>query len=482
MFVDQVDHFLEAASAPPLPESSGGPHISPVSPDIVAQLIPLLGAALVFVAALLVHLTDELFGVGHDQAISATLGIASIAVAVAYGIFRQAKLLKQSKPDAGAIDGRAAARAIALVALVVSSLLILLGIVERYSLYFMALWLCTSSVLIFGAATLYERLFARKTAIAQRVAIFGEGKSALEIAHLLRYSETNYVVKIFWDSSVADATAPPCGIDELVECARSGGCDRIIIAMAPNDQERIRSVMARLEASATEVQLCAGCVSGPFKIHGAVSQGPMLLVNLQQRPLGASGIIIKGMMDYVLATIAIVALAPLMILIALAIKLDSRGPVFFVQARTGHRGIINVIKFRSMKVLENGPVIVQAQRDDPRITRVGRFLRRTSLDELPQLFNVLRGELSLVGPRPHAVAHDKLYGALIKEYANRRRVKPGITGFAQVSGFRSETCNPEMMHLRVKHDLYYIDHWSAWFDISILFRTIGVVFWDRHAY
>ena len=143
MFVDRVDHFLNTASAPhrPLPESSGGPYISPISPDIIAQLVPLLGAALVFVAALLVHLVDGLFGVGPDQTISATLGIASIAAAIACGIFQQSKLLNRSKLDAGAINGRTAAWSIALVALVVSSLLILLGIVERYSLHFMALWL-----------------------------------------------------------------------------------------------------------------------------------------------------------------------------------------------------------------------------------------------------------------------------------------------------------------------------------------------------
>ena len=153
-----------------------------------------------------------------------------------------------------------------------------------------------------------------------------------------------------------------------------------------------------------------------------------------------------------------------------------------MQGRTGYRRVVNVIKFRSMTVLENGPVVLQAQRDDPRITRVGRFLRRTSLDELPQLFNVLRGELSLVGPRPHAVAHDEHYAALIEEYVNRSKIKPGITGLAQVSGLRSETRDPELMRLRVKHDLHYIDHWSPWLDIKILVRTVGVVFWDRHAY
>jgi Undecaprenyl-phosphate glucose phosphotransferase len=482
MLVNPVDHFLNTASVSrrPLPEARRGPH---VTPEFVAQLIPLICGAAVFVAALLVDVADSVFGMAHDQSVSATLGIASIAAAITYGVFRQAKLLKRSKPDVDAVDGRAVVWAIAIVALALSALLMLLGIGEKYSLYFMALWLSTSCAMIFAAANLYERLVARKTRLTQRVAIFGDGKSASEVARLLLDSATScFVVKIFGDAPLEEGQATRCGIDELVAHARSGRCDRIIVVMGGSDQERARSVLARLEATALDVQLYAGCVPGAFSVHGAVAQGPMLLVNVQQRPLGADGIIIKCMMDYVLGTVALVAVAPLMMLIALAIKLDSRGPVFFVQGRTGHRGIINVIKFRSMKVMENGPVIAQAQRDDPRITRVGRFLRRTSLDELPQLFNVLRGELSLVGPRPHAVAHDQLYGALIEEYVNRTKVKPGITGFAQVSGFRSETRDPEMMRLRVKHDLYYIDHWSPWFDIKILFRTIGVVFWDRHAY
>jgi Undecaprenyl-phosphate glucose phosphotransferase len=481
MFVNPVDHFLNTASVSRRLSLEDGR--SPrVTPEFVAQLIPLLCGAAVFVAALLVDVADSVFGMAHIQPVSATLGIASIAAVITHSVFRQAKLLKRSKPDVGAIDGRAVVSAIAIVALALSALLMVLGIGEKYSLHFMAMWLSTSCTIIFAAANLYERLVARKTRLTQRVAIFGDGNSALEVARLLHESEMScYVVKIFGDAPIDGGEAPHCGIDELVEYARSGQCDRIIV-MGGSDQERARSVLTRLEATALDVQLYAGCVPGAFRVHGAVAQGPMLLVNVQQRPLGADGIIIKCIMDYVLGTVAIVAIAPLMMLIALAIKLDSRGPVFFVQGRTGHRGIINVIKFRSMKVMENGPVIAQAQRDDPRITRVGRFLRRTSLDELPQLFNVLRGELSLVGPRPHAVAHDQLYGALIEEYVNRTKVKPGITGYAQVSGFRSETRDPEMMRLRVKHDLYYIDHWSPWFDIKILLRTIGVVFWDRHAY
>ena len=482
MLINPVDHFLNTASVSqrPPPDDGRGAHIAP---EFVAQLIPLLCGAAVFAAALLVAIADSAFGMAQDQPISATFGIAGIAAAITYGVFRQAKLLKWSRPDVGAVDGPAVVLAIAIVALALSALLILLDIGERYSLYFMALWLGTSCTMIFGAANLYERLIARRTGVMRRVAIFGDGKSSAEVARLLLDSDPScYIVKIFDNSSVADAQSAGFEIDALVECARSGMCDRIILAMTPSDHKRIRSVLGRLAATAVDVQLCAGYVSGPFKVHGVVAQGLMLLVNVQQRPLGPGGIIVKGIMDYVLAMVALVAVAPLMLLIAFAIKLDSRGPIFFRQARTGHRGIINVVKFRSMKVLENGPVIVQAQRDDARITRVGRFLRRTSLDELPQLINVLRGELSLVGPRPHAVAHDQQYGALIEEYVHRSKIKPGITGLAQVSGFRSETRDPEMMRLRVKHDLHYIDHWSPWLDIKILVRTIGVVFWDRHAY
>jgi len=482
MFVNQVDHFLTRAtvSRGPVSEEGRGTH---VAFDVVGQLIPPICGAAVVLAALLVRFADEAFGIAGDQTFEATLGIAGVGAALTYGIFRHSKVLKRSKTEFGAIDGRATISAIALVALSIAALLMLLGIGERYSLRFMALWLSTGTMMIFAAASLYERLVARKGRLTQRVAIFGDGKSAAKVARLLLDRDTSCsAVKIFGDVATDDKETPRGGLDELVEYARSGGCDRIIVVMGKGDQERTKSILTRLEATGLDVEFYAGCVPGDFMVYGAVAHGPLLLANVQRRPLDAGEIIIKGMMDYVLATIAIVAIAPLMILIALAIKLDSRGPVLFRQGRTGRRGIVNVIKFRTMNVLENGSFIVQARRDDPRITRVGRFLRRTSLDELPQLFNVLRGELSLVGPRPHAVAHDKLYGGLIPEYNNRAKVKPGITGYAQVSGLRSETSDPEMMRMRVKYDLYYIDHWSPWFDVKILFRTIGVVFWDRRAY
>ena len=186
-------------------------------------------------------------------------------------------------------------------------------------------------------------------------------------------------------------------------------------------------------------------------------------------------------------SLLLLMLAPLMLLIALAIKLDSRGPVFFRQTRYGFNNhLIRVWKFRTMyHHMTDVAGSVLTQRDDPRVTRVGRFLRRTSLDELPQLLNVVTGEMSLVGPRPHALqakAGELLYQDVMHHYAARHRVKPGLTGWAQVHGWRGETDTPEKLTRRVEHDLYYIDHWSLLLDLQILLRTARVVLGDKNAF
>jgi exopolysaccharide biosynthesis polyprenyl glycosylphosphotransferase len=181
----------------------------------------------------------------------------------------------------------------------------------------------------------------------------------------------------------------------------------------------------------------------------------------------------KRALDLVLGSVALLLCAAPMSLIALAIKLGSKGPVFFRQRRYGRGGQeIGVLKFRSMRVEENGAAVTQAQKRDPRVTPLGRFLRRSSLDELPQLLNVVRGEMSLVGPRPHAVAHNRLYERQIVEYMLRHKVKPGITGWAQVNGWRGETDTLRKMVYRVEHDLYYIRHYSFWLDLKVLWLTV----------
>jgi lipopolysaccharide/colanic/teichoic acid biosynthesis glycosyltransferase len=169
--------------------------------------------------------------------------------------------------------------------------------------------------------------------------------------------------------------------------------------------------------------------------------------------------------------------------VAIAIKLDSRGPVLFWQTRRGFNGKpFRIAKFRSMSVLEDGDTIRQATRRDARVTRVGQWLRRTSIDEIPQLFNVLRGEMSLVGPRPHAVAHDDHFIKTVEDYAYRHHVKPGMTGWAQVHGHRGETRTQDAIERRVEHDRWYIANWSVWLDLAIMVRTVGEVLRGRDAY
>ncbi|MFH6782372.1 MULTISPECIES: exopolysaccharide biosynthesis polyprenyl glycosylphosphotransferase [Methylobacterium] len=205
-------------------------------------------------------------------------------------------------------------------------------------------------------------------------------------------------------------------------------------------------------------------------------------INVGRAPLSPLEIAAKRTFDVVVASLALVALSPLLALIALLIRLDSRGPSLFRQKRYGfNQEAFWVFKFRSMRA-ESGAAFRQATRDDDRITRIGRILRRTNLDELPQLLNVIRGDMSLVGPRPHAVAHDRSFERRIALYARRHNVRPGITGWAQVNGLRGETLTDADMQRRVEHDLFYIDNWSLWFDLRILVMTVVARSAFRNAY
>jgi putative colanic acid biosysnthesis UDP-glucose lipid carrier transferase len=213
------------------------------------------------------------------------------------------------------------------------------------------------------------------------------------------------------------------------------------------------------------------------EIHGL----PMLAIC--DTPFYGMNAVKKRAIDILLSSVALLLAAPLLLLIALAVKLGSPGPALFKQRRYGlHGEEILVYKFRSMTVCEDGPVVVQAMRQDQRITAIGRILRRMSLDELPQLFNVLQGKMSFVGPRPHAVAHNELYRKLISGYMIRPKVRPGMTGWAQVHGLRGETPAVEQMRLRVEYDLDYLRHWSLSLDLRILLKTLGIVFLHGKAY
>src|SRR5271156_1460722 len=206
---------------------------------------------------------------------------------------------------------------------------------------------------------------------------------------------------------------------------------------------------------------------------------PQLSVEIQREPLNGWERLIKRALDLVLAVVAAVLIAPVLLMTAVAIKMDSNGPVLFRQRRVGlDNKEFLIYKFRTMMVMDDGEAgeaVVQARRGDSRVTRIGKLLRRSSIDELPQLFNVIRGDMSIVGPRPHAVAHHDQYGALIASYALRHHVKPGLTGMAQIRGLRGETRQLALMERRVEQDLWYINHWSLTLDLMIMMRTCFVL-------
>jgi Undecaprenyl-phosphate glucose phosphotransferase len=281
-----------------------------------------------------------------------------------------------------------------------------------------------------------------------------------------------------------DADASRSVIEEAIGAARgSASISEIHLAMDWARPSEIRHVVGRLKAVPLPVRLIADlAVRDIFRypqetLCGAVS------FEVQRAPLTPVELAIKRAFDVVASAAGLVVFAPLLLVVALAVKIDSPGPVLFRQARGGARGrTFNILKFRTMHVMDDGPVVVQATGQDERVTRIGRALRRSSIDELPQLINVLRGDMSLVGPRPHAVAHDVQYGRLIANYPNRQLVKPGITGWAQANGFRGETPNLSLMRKRCELDLWYITNWSLWLDIRILFRTAVEVCRSRNAF
>ncbi|MGD9511500.1 MAG: undecaprenyl-phosphate glucose phosphotransferase [Geminicoccaceae bacterium] len=277
------------------------------------------------------------------------------------------------------------------------------------------------------------------------------------------------------------------GFAELEERVRDGKVDQIVLAMPPRSGELVGRTLRNLRHLGVDVGWVPGLPGGHLPVLGTAQIGDVPMLRLLERPLDGWRWLLKGVEDRVLAALLLVLLAPLLLLIALAVRLDTPGPVFYRQRRHGFsQQPITMLKFRTMHAALCDPVdarsVRQASRGDPRVTRIGRFLRRTSLDELPQLINVLRGDMSLVGPRPHAVAHDRLYAEEIDGYLGRHRVKPGITGWAQVNGCRGETRTTAEMRRRIELDLEYIDHWSLWFDLRILVRTVLVGFRQEAAY
>jgi putative colanic acid biosynthesis UDP-glucose lipid carrier transferase len=270
----------------------------------------------------------------------------------------------------------------------------------------------------------------------------------------------------------------------LVGAAR--GANRISevhLAMDWNRWSDMKQVLAELRVLPLPVRLIADAPAREILQHPQRSLSGVVSVELQRPPLTVGERAAKRAFDIAGATIGLLAIAPLLLIIAFAVWIDSPGPVLFRQRRGGFNGrAFKILKFRTMRVMEDGPTIIQATPNDHRLTRIGRGLRRFSADELPQLINVLRGDMSLVGPRPHALAHDLQYGRLISNYPYRHHVRPGMTGWAQVNGFRGETPTVDKMKQRVELDLWYATNWSFWLDLRILLWTLLEVCRTRNAF
>jgi putative colanic acid biosynthesis UDP-glucose lipid carrier transferase len=283
-----------------------------------------------------------------------------------------------------------------------------------------------------------------------------------------------------------DAEARPRILGSLAEIARyvdANGVREVYITLPLGSQPRIVGLLEQLQGTTASLFFVPD-VFGISIIQGRLQDmNGVPVVGICETPFTGTNELVKRISDVVLASLILIVISPLLIAIALGVKLSSPGPVIFRQRRNGlDGGEIVVYKFRSMTTQDDGDVVPQATRDDPRITRFGAFLRRTSFDELPQFFNVLQGSMSIVGPRPHAVTHNEQYRQIIKAYMVRHKVKPGITGWAQVNGQRGETDTIEKMRARVEYDLEYLRNWSLALDLRIIAGTIRLVFFDRYAY
>jgi len=382
-------------------------------------------------------------------------------------------------------------------------------------------WLWTGALLVFvGIATGYDREFERQALItwlvvapfaqigaqlalralapfllhiqgpAQRAVIVGMNEQGLALAR--RLNKTPYsgitLAGFFDDRDQERLNAPQDlqilgGLPDLPGFVRDSGVKLIYLSLPMASQPRILQILDDLKDTTASIffvpdMFITDLIQGRT---GAVCGIPV--ISVCETPFRGANGITKRASDVVLSLLILLLTSPFLLFIAMAVKLSSPGPIIFRQRRYGLDGEeILVYKFRSMRVTEDGPVVVQAQKNDSRITPLGAFLRKTSLDELPQFVNVLQGRMSIVGPRPHAVAHNEMYRKLIKGYMVRHKVKPGITGWAQVNGYRGETETLDKMQGRIDYDLDYLRRWSLRLDLLIIYKTVRVVIGDQKAY
>ncbi len=456
---------------------------------MVAELMPMADALVVLAASAIAYLMR--YG---TEAATAEIPAVTLLAAILCVHFLRASGAYRDQPNEGVATQIArTARAWCTVSLG----LVLLGFLTKTSDSFSRAWTTTSFLLgLFGltslrvAASLLLQHWRRAGRLARHVAVVDLSGAGQGLVQRLaaRGPQDVRLLGIFRDGGAADGGPD---IATLTALSRITRIDEVMVIPgrvpegAGNAAEAwaLDAAMRRLGTIPAHLHICPELPSFTAAPRSVALLFGTPVLTLRQRPLAGWQAVAKRLEDFVLSSVLVVLLAPLMAAIALMVRCDSPGPILFRQKRLGFsNNEFTVFKFRTMVHRPDEQEVPQAQRNDPRVTRLGRFLRSKSLDELPQIFNVLRGDMSLVGPRPHALAHNEKYAALIDDYLWRHRMAPGITGWAQVNGFRGETDTLEKMQRRVEYDLAYIDGWSVGFDLKILMQTALNVLFDRNAF
>lgn len=400
---------------------------------------------------------------------------------------------------------RSPLRAIGTIALVwaatlstMTLVIFFLKISVEYSRLWLAAWFVLGLGLLVVTRLVVSRLvrrWGRNGIMERRAVIVGGGPAAEALIRSIESQPHNdiRICGIFDDRD--DRRSPPIvagypklgTVDQLIEFARIARIDMLIVSLPITAESRVLAMAKKLWVLPVDIRLSAHSNQMQFRPRSYSYIGSVPMLDIFDRPINDWDSVAKRAFDITFSLLGIIAFSPVMIATAIAIKLDSRGPVIFRQKRYGFNNeIIEVYKFRSMYTDQCDPTARAAvTKGDPRVTRVGRIIRKTSIDELPQFFNVLKGNLSLVGPRPHAVsalAKDRLYHEVVDGYFARHRVKPGVTGWAQINGWRGEVDNDEKIQMRTECDLYYIENWSLGFDLRILFSTPISLLKSENAY
>jgi Undecaprenyl-phosphate glucose phosphotransferase len=358
-------------------------------------------------------------------------------------------------------------------------------------------WFLATPLMLLTGRCLVHRVAARcfrDGSLACHIVIVGAGDDGRKVvSKLLNHRDGSVVVGGIFDDRIGQLPrfiqgVPVLGTtDDLLRYARRQSVDQIIVALPLEADAQLKAIFEKLTVIPADLRLSVDPLAERFSVLGISRLADIPLLEIVSRPLKRGDALYKWLEDKIISSVVLVIMGPLFAIIAMLIKCDSRGSVFFVQERFGlNNNVIRVLKFRTMYAHSEDPSGARRTvQNDPRVTRVGRFLRSLSLDELPQLINVMRGEMSLVGPRPHAIAMragDRLYHEAVSRYPQRHRVKPGLTGWAQVNGFRGEVDTLEKARGRVECDLYYIANWSPWLDLKIMLKTLGLLISGADAY